>query len=64
MESTDRRSSVLSPAAIEGLVARGHVIVIFEGHVLKLDNWMSKHPGGYLPILHMVACDATDEINA
>ena len=64
MSATDQHSKVLSPAAIESLVAKGHIIVIFEGHALKLDNWMSKHPGGHLPILHMVARDATDEINA
>ena len=64
MNPTDQQSKVLSPAAIEHLIANGHVIVIFEGHALKLDGWMDKHPGGHLPILHMVARDATDEINA
>ena len=64
MNTPVQQSKVLSPAAIEDLVANGHVIVIFEGHALKLDCWMDKHPGGHLPILHMVARDATDEMNA
>jgi len=45
------------------LIADGQTIVIYEGHVLKLDSWLWKHPGGQLAIQHMVGRDATDEIN-
>jgi len=56
------KNQVLSPEAIDNLIQQGHIIVIFEGLVLKLDGWIKKHPGGQLAILHMVGRDATDEI--
>ena len=56
-------SQILSPRVVEGMIADGHAIVIFEEKVLRLDGWMEKHPGGKLAILHMVGRDATDEIN-
>jgi delta8-fatty-acid desaturase len=58
------RDEVLTPRTVEGLIAEGGVIVIYEEHVLKLNGWMSKHPGGSLAILHMVGRDATDEMKA
>lgn len=57
------RNQILSPAAVEAMIARGQQIVISEGRVLKLDNWIEKHPGGKLTIMHMVGRDATNEIN-
>ena len=57
------RDQVLGPQAIQNLIADGHIIVIFDDHVLKLDGWLPKHPGGRLAIQHMVGRDATDEIN-
>ncbi|MCJ1317632.1 hypothetical protein MMC15_002957 [Xylographa vitiligo] len=57
------RNQVLTPRAIESLIADGHYIVINDGHVLRLDGWSEKHPGGKLAIRHMVGRDATDEIN-
>ena len=56
------RSNLLPRRQIEGLIANGHLIVIFENKVLRLDAWAGKHPGGKLPILHMVGKDATDEL--
>ncbi|KAI1318539.1 hypothetical protein F5Y16DRAFT_406284 [Xylariaceae sp. FL0255] len=58
------RETVLTPRAIEGMIADGHIITIYEDSVLRLDAWLDKHPGGRLAILHMVGRDATDEINA
>lgn len=58
------RDQVLTACAVEDLIANGHIIVIFEENVLKLDSWIRKHPGGRLAILHMVGRDATDEIKA
>jgi delta8-fatty-acid desaturase len=58
------RNQILSRRAIEGMIAQGHTIVIFEGQVLKLDSWMEKHPGGKLPLLQMVGVDASSEIAA
>ncbi|KAK4138984.1 fatty acid/sphingolipid desaturase [Trichocladium antarcticum] len=58
------RDRVITPAAVEDLIADGHIIVIFEDYVLQLDSWLDKHPGGNLAIRHMVGKDATDEINA
>ena len=48
---------------IARLIARGHPIVVHDGHALDLTNWIDNHPGGRLAILHMVGRDATDEIN-
>jgi hypothetical protein len=58
----DRRR-IFAPREIESLIADGHIIIITEGRVLKLDGWLNKHPGGRLAVLHMVGRDATDEIN-
>jgi sphingolipid 8-(E)-desaturase len=58
------RDQMLTACAVEDLIANGHIIVIFEENVLKLDSWIRKHPGGRLAILHMVGRDATDEIKA
>ncbi|ORY62486.1 uncharacterized protein BCR38DRAFT_346152 [Pseudomassariella vexata] len=56
------RDSKMTRRAIEGMIAEGHTLVIFEGNVLRLDSWLKTHPGGSLAILHMVGRDATDEI--
>lgn len=58
------RDSLVSARDVEGLVADGHLVVIYQDMVLRLDNWIDKHPGGRLSILHMVGRDATDEITA
>ena len=58
------RDQILSKRAIEGQIAEGHNLVIFDGQVLQLDAWMDKHPGGSLAIQHMVGNDATSEIMA
>lgn len=57
------RHRIIAPAEIERQVAQGEPIVIHEGYVLNLGEWIDKHPGGRLAILHMVGRDATDEIN-
>jgi delta8-fatty-acid desaturase len=57
------RDDILTPWAIEGLIADGHTIVISGGRVLRLDGWLNKHPGGKLAINHCVGRDATNEIN-
>jgi delta8-fatty-acid desaturase len=56
------RSPILSRKTIRALIAEGHLIVISEQKVLRLDAWAARHPGGKLPILHMVGKDATDQI--
>jgi delta8-fatty-acid desaturase len=58
------RDRFLSPRQVEGLIADGQSIVIYSGYALRLDDWLPKHPGGLLPIAHMVGRDATNEINA
>ncbi|KAK9370555.1 fatty acid desaturase-domain-containing protein [Lipomyces kononenkoae] len=55
---------ILSRAAIEGMIADGNVIVIYENLVLRVDTWLPRHPGGDKVVFHMVGRDATDEINA
>ncbi|KAM5343257.1 hypothetical protein ACJ41O_014223 [Fusarium nematophilum] len=58
------RDQVLTQKRVDGMIADGHTIVVYEDMVLRLDGWMEKHPGGRLAILHMVGRDATDEIKA
>lgn len=58
------RAQIITRRAVEGLIADGHTIVIFDGQVLKLDKWLEKHPGGRLPLLQMIGVDATSEIKA
>lgn len=50
-------------AEVSRLIAHDRQVVIYEGHALDLSSWIDRHPGGRLPILHMVGRDATDEIN-
>jgi sphingolipid 8-(E)-desaturase len=59
-----RKDVVLVRRTIEGLIAEGRKIIIFDGRVLKVDAWLPYHPGGDKTILHMVGRDATDEITA
>lgn len=56
------RNAVLTARSIEAMIAEGHTVLIFGDDVLRLDGWLAKHPGGRLPIMHMVGKDATDEM--
>ncbi|KAI1185126.1 fatty acid desaturase-domain-containing protein [Nemania serpens] len=56
------RDMILTPSAVKRMIADGHAIVVFDGLVLRLDSWLSRHPGGRLAILHMIGKDATDEM--
>lgn len=58
------KDRVLSRREIESLIADQETIVIVDGKVLRLDSWLSYHPGGDKAIMHMVGRDATDEVNA
>lgn len=59
-----RKDALLSRRYIEGLIADGKHVLIFDDRVLKVDSWINFHPGGDKSIKHMVGQDATDEINA
>ncbi|KAJ5652102.1 hypothetical protein N7507_009528 [Penicillium longicatenatum] len=59
-----RKDILLSRRYIEGLIAEGKHVIIYENSVLKVDAFLKFHPGGEKPIKHMVGRDATDEINA
>lgn len=54
---------IFSEAEVQTMVDSGKKVVIKDGKVLLLDNWIKRHPGGELVILHMLGRDATDEIN-
>ncbi|KAL4808851.1 fatty acid desaturase-domain-containing protein [Aspergillus unguis] len=58
------KDALLSRRYIEGLIADGKHVFIFDDRVLKVDAWIKYHPGGDKSIKHMVGQDATDEINA
>lgn len=62
--SRARKDTLLSRRFIEGLIADGRHVIIFDNRVLKVDAWIKFHPGGDKAIKHMVGRDATDEINA
>ncbi|KAI9735828.1 MAG: Delta 8 Fatty Acid Desaturase [Cirrosporium novae-zelandiae] len=62
--STSPKDTILSRRQIEGLIADGKNIVIYEDKVLRLNAWIKYHPGGDKSIQHVVGKDATDEINA
>ncbi|KAF2470512.1 delta 8-(E)-sphingolipid desaturase [Lindgomyces ingoldianus] len=57
------RKPIVSAKEVELLIAQGQPIVIHEGYALQLTQWIDRHPGGRLAILHMVGRDASDEIN-
>lgn len=57
------REVILTVQDVERLLFEGRKIVIMDGNVLQLDNWLDQHPGGQLAILHMVGRDATIEMN-
>lgn len=58
------RDRLISRRAVEGMIAEGHIIVVYGGQILNLDGWMDKHPGGKLPLMHMIGVEAESEINA
>lgn len=62
--ASSRKDTLLSRRYIEGLIAEGRHVFIFDNRVLKADAWLKFHPGGDKAIKHMVGRDATDEINA
>ncbi|KAE8145626.1 fatty acid desaturase-domain-containing protein [Aspergillus avenaceus] len=59
-----RKDTILSRRWVEGQIAEGKHIIIYDDRVLKVDAWIKFHPGGDKSIKHMVGKDATDEINA
>ena len=59
-----RKDLVLTPRQVKGMIADGRTVIIVDGKVLKVDAWLSYHPGGDKAIMHMVGRDATDEVNA
>lgn len=62
--STGRREDIYTRRQIEDLISQGQTIIIVDRNVLKVDSWLSYHPGGDKAIMHMVGRDATDEVNA
>ncbi|GJN71610.1 fatty acid desaturase [Purpureocillium lilacinum] len=62
--SEPREYPVMRRDEVGALIAAGRKIVIFDGHILKVDAWLPYHPGGDKAILHMVGRDATAEIEA
>ncbi|SMR51701.1 unnamed protein product [Zymoseptoria tritici ST99CH_3D1] len=54
---------IFSRREIEGLIANGDTLVIYQNDVLRLNAWQQIHPGGRLVIQHMVGRDATDELS-
>lgn len=56
---------VWSREEVAARILAGDVLIIYNGHLLKIpDFWLDAHPGGSLALLHFVGRDATDEIQA
>ncbi|KAL2816797.1 fatty acid desaturase-domain-containing protein [Aspergillus cavernicola] len=64
LSTPSRKDTLLSRRYIEGQIAEGKHVIVFDDRVLKVDSWIKFHPGGDKSIKHMVGRDATDEINA
>lgn len=56
--------TTLSRNEVRHLISLGHVLVLHRRSVYRLNNWLSRHPGGHLAILHFVGRDAANEIEA
>jgi hypothetical protein len=56
--------ATLSRDEVRHLISLGHVLVLHRRSVYRLNNWLSRHPGGHLAILHFVGRDASNEIEA
>lgn len=56
------RDDIISRCDVEDLIARGNIITIFRGKVLKMNNWIERHPGGDLLVRHFIGRDASLEI--
>lgn len=63
-EALSRRETVYTRRQVESMIAEGRTIIIVDGKILKVDAWLTYHPGGDKAIKHMVGRDATDEVNA
>lgn len=57
-------SKILSRDEIEHRISQGDCIVIFQSYVLRLNEWIKRHPGGDKAVYHLVGRDATDEMIA
>lgn len=55
--------NLLSVDVVQSKIEDGDLIVIYQDHALRLNNWVARHPGGDLAILHMVGRDATQEMD-
>ncbi|KAH7325126.1 fatty acid desaturase-domain-containing protein [Stachybotrys elegans] len=53
---------LMSRGDIEALIASGRKLIIVDQYVLKVDPFVSYHPGGEKAIEHMIGRDATDEV--
>lgn len=56
--------TTLSRNEVRHLMSLGHVLVLHRRKVYRLNNWLGRHPGGHLAILHFVGRDAANEIEA
>jgi cytochrome b involved in lipid metabolism len=47
---------------VEEIEVAGRLMVIFDGRVYDCTQWALVHPGGELPIRHVLSKDATDQV--
>lgn len=58
------KETVYTQADIDEAVASGTKLLMFEGKVYNVTNWMGHHPGGELTMSHLIGRDATDHMVA
>ncbi|KAI8332282.1 delta-6 fatty acid desaturase [Chlamydoabsidia padenii] len=55
-------SNLISAQEFQQRVKQGESLFIFDNKVYKVDDYISRHPGGELVLRHSVGRDVTDEI--
>lgn len=56
------KNDLMTRSEVEDLIARGNVITIYQGKVIKMNSWLPRHPGGDLLVRHFIGRDASLEI--
>lgn len=59
-----RKECLFTREDVESKIAQGAHIFILNNKVINANSFIKFHPGGHLPIKHMVGRDATDEVTA
>lgn len=62
--STSGEDVLYSKERLDAEIASGKLLIVYGTSVYDVTKFIKHHPGGLLPIQHMVGKEATDQINA